>query len=322
MIETRALGRSDIAVAPLVFGGNVFGWTIDAPSSFTLLDAFVDRGFNFIDTADVYSRWLPGNRGGESETILGEWFKRSGKRDKVVLATKVGMDMGDGKKGLRKKYILAEVEASLKRLQTDRIDLYQSHQDDEATPILETLEAYDQLIREGKVRMIGASNFSGARLNEAIHCASEGNMPIYQTLQPEYNLYSRRQYETDLAPIVEKYGLGVITYFSLASGFLTGKYKTVEQTKGANRESRVVKYFDVRGKKILKALDEVAHETETAHATIALAWLLAQPTITAPIASATSVKQLETLFAAVDLKLTHEQISLLTNASSYEALKV
>lgn len=317
MIETRALGRSDIAIAPLVFGGNVFGWTIDAPGSFTLLDAFVDRGFNFIDTADVYSRWLPGNRGGESETILGEWFKRSGKRDKVVLATKVGMDMGDGRKGLRKKYILSEVEASLKRLQTDRIDLYQSHQDDESTPILETLEAYDQLIREGKVRVIGASNFTGARLNEAIHCASERSMPIYQTLQPEYNLYSRRQYETDLAPIVEKHGLGVITYFSLASGFLTGKYKTVEETKGANRESRVVKYFDMRGKKILKALDEVAHQVEAAQASIALAWLLAQPTITAPIASATSVKQLETLFAAIELKLTDEQIGLLTDASAY-----
>lgn len=315
-MQTRALGHSGIVIAPLVFGGNVFGWTIDASSSFILLDAFVDHGFNCVDTADVYSRWLPGNQGGESETILGRWFKQSGKREKVILATKVGMDMGEGGKGLRKRYILEEVEASLRRLQTDWIDLYQSHQDDETTPIQETLEAYDQLIRQGKVRIIGASNFSGSRLAESIECSRQMNLPAYQTLQPEYNLYSRQQYEKDLAPVAKKYGLGVIPYFSLASGFLTGKYKNPEDAKGANRESRVVKYFDDRGRRILKALAEVAEQTGAQKAAISLAWLLAQPTITAPIASATSVKQLEVLFTAADLKLTDDQIKLLTDASA------
>lgn len=316
-MQTRKLGQSDVSVVPLVFGGNVFGWTVDALEASKLLDTFVDRGFNFIDTADVYARWLPGNKGGESETILGNWFKRSGKRDKVVLATKVGMDMGDGKKGLRKKYILEEAEASLRRLQTDRIDLYQSHKDDESTPIAETLEAYQQLIQQGKVRVIGASNFKGARLTEALECGAQQNLPAYQTLQPEYNLYSRQQYETDLAPVAKKHGVGVITYFSLASGFLTGKYKTAESARGANRESRVLKYFDERGKKILKALDEVSQQTGAPHAAISLAWLLAQPTVTAPIASATSMRQLETLFAAVDLKLSEEHLKRLTDASAY-----
>ena len=316
-MQNRSLDHSGLQVAPLVFGGNVFGWTIDAPTSFTILDAYFDRGFNCIDTADVYSRWVPGNKGGESETILGEWFKRSGKRDKVVLATKVGMDMGDGKKGLSKRYILEEVEASLKRLQTDRIDLYQSHQDDESTPITETLEAYDQLIRQGKVRIIGASNYKAPRLTEAIETAKQRSLPLYRTLQPEYNLYAREEYETELAPVAKKYGLGVITYFSLASGFLTGKYKNVEDTKGANRGSLLLKYFDERGKKILQALDEVAKQTGAQQTSISLAWLLAQPTITAPIVSATSTKQLESLFAAVDLKLTKDQLKLLTNASAY-----
>jgi len=316
-MQTRTLGNSDLSVVPLVFGGNVFGWTVDAPAAFALLDAFVDRGFNFVDTADVYARWLPGNKGGESEAILGEWFKRSGKRDKVVVATKVGMDMGDGKKGLSKKYILEAVEASLKRLQTDRIDLYQSHCDDESTPIAETFEAYQQLIQKGKVRIIGASNFHGARLAEAIETAKKDSLPVYQMLQPEYNLYSRQQYETDLAPVAEKYGLGVIPYFSLASGFLTGKYKTAEDAKGANRESRVRKYFDDRGKRILKALDQVEQQTGARQAAISLAWLLAQSTVTAPIASATSTKQLETLFKAVELKLSEEQIKTLNEASSY-----
>jgi aryl-alcohol dehydrogenase-like predicted oxidoreductase len=316
-MQTRVLGHTDISIAPLVFGCNVFGWTVDAPGSFTLLDAFVDRGFNCIDTADVYSRWLPGNNGGESETMLGDWFKRSGKRDKVVLATKVGMDMGNGRKGLSKRYILEEAEASLRRLQTDRIDLYQSHQNDESTAITETLEAYQQLIQQGKVRAIGASNFKGARLSEAIECAQQKKLPIYETLQPEYNLYSRRQYETNLAPVAKKYGLGVITYFSLASGFLTGKYRNEEDARGANRESRVLKYFDERGKKILKALSEIAQQTGAQTATISLAWLLAQPTVTAPIASATSARQLESLFEAVDLKLSEENLKKLTDASAY-----
>jgi aryl-alcohol dehydrogenase-like predicted oxidoreductase len=316
-MQTRSLGSSNIQIVPLVLGGNVFGWTIDAPTSFRVLDAFVDRGFNCIDTADVYSRWLPGNHGGESETILGQWFQKSGKRDKVVLATKVGNDMGDGKKGLSKKYILEEVEASLKRLQTDHIDLYQSHTDDESTPLQETLEAYQQLIQQGKVRIIGASNYKGARLTEAIQVAQQHNLPVYQTLQPEYNLYDRQDYEQDLAPVAEKFHLGVIPYFALASGFLTGKYKTIADTKGKNRGSRVEKYFDARGKKILKGLDEVSKQTHAKQASVALAWLLAQPTITAPIASATSTDQLESFFAAVDLKLDAASLQKLNQASAY-----
>jgi aryl-alcohol dehydrogenase-like predicted oxidoreductase len=316
-MQTRKLGNSGIQVAPLMLGGNVFGWTIDAPTSFAVLDAFVDRGFNFIDTSDFYSRWIPGNQGGESETILGEWFKRSGKRDKVVLATKVGLDMGDGKKGLGKRYILEAAEASLKRLQTDRIDLYQSHEDDASTPLEERLEAYDQLIKQGKVRMIGASNYKGARLTEALETAKRKDLAAYQTLQPGYNLHTRQQYETELVPVVKKYGLGVIPYFSLASGFLTGKYKSAADAKGASREGLLQKYFDERGMKILKALDVVAKETGAPEAAISLAWLLAQPTVTAPIASATSTKQLEALLAAVELKLTDAQLKLLSDAGAY-----
>jgi aryl-alcohol dehydrogenase-like predicted oxidoreductase len=300
-----------------MLGGNVFGWTADAPTSFRILDAFTDRGFNFIDTADVYSRWVPGHRGGESESILGQWFQQSGKRDKIILATKVGMDMGDGKKGLNKRYILEEAEASLKRLHTDYIDLYQSHQDDEFTPIYETLEAYQQLIQQGKVRIIGASNYKAPRLAEAIETARKQALPVYQTLQPEYNLHRRQDYEQNLASVAEKFHLNVIPYFSLASGFLTGKYKSLEDTKGKNRGSRVEKYFDGRGEKILNALEEVSGETGAKPAAIALAWLLAQPTITAPIASATSTDQLESLFAAVDLKLDPEAINKLTQASAY-----
>jgi aryl-alcohol dehydrogenase-like predicted oxidoreductase len=316
-MQTRALGTSNIQIVPLMLGGNVFGWTIDAPTSFRILDAFTERGFNFIDTADVYSRWLPGNHGGESETILGQWFKESGKRHKIVLATKVGMDMGDGKQGLSKRYILQAVEASLKRLQTDHIDLYQSHKDDESTPIDETLEAYHQLIQQGKVHIIGASNYTSGRLTQAIEIANQHHLPVYQTLQPEYNLHTRQDYEQTLAPVAKRFHLGVIPYFSLASGFLTGKYKSIDDTKGANRGSRVEKYFDDRGKKILKALNEVAAETNAKPATIALAWLLAQPTITAPIASATSTDQLESLFAAVDLRLDAAALDKLTTASAY-----
>jgi aryl-alcohol dehydrogenase-like predicted oxidoreductase len=315
-MQTRQLGQTNLQIVPLMLGGNVFGWTIDQPTSFRILDAFTDRGFNFIDTADVYSRWAPGNRGGESETILGNWFKQSGQRDKVILATKVGMDMGDGKIGLSKKNILQAVEASLQRLQTDHIDLYQSHKEDQSTPIEETLEAYQQLIQQGKVRHIGASNYKPRSLTQAIELAQLSNLPIYQTLQPEYNLYDRQDYEQNLAPVAERFHLGVVPYFSLASGFLTGKYKTIEDTKGKNRGSRVEKYFDDRGKKILKALEEVSNETGAKQATIALAWLLAQPTITAPIASATSTGQLESLFAAVDLKLDEAARDKLTQASA------
>jgi aryl-alcohol dehydrogenase-like predicted oxidoreductase len=316
-MQTRRLGDTELEIVPVVFGGNVFGWTADEARSFELLDAWVDRGFNCIDTADVYSVWMPGHVGGESETIIGKWLKQSGKRDEVVLLTKVGMEMKSGGKGLSKKYILEEVEESLKRLQTDRIDLYQSHKDDESVPLEETLEAYAQLIDEGKVRYIGASNYKGARLAEAEELAEREKLPAYKTLQPEYNLHDRQGYETDLAPVAEKYGLGVIPYFSLASGFLTGKYQSAEDAKGKNREGRVQKYFDERGVKILKALKKVSEETGAEQAAVSLAWLLEQPTITAPIASATSTEQMEALFAAVDLKLSAAQLALLTDASAY-----
>jgi aryl-alcohol dehydrogenase-like predicted oxidoreductase len=316
-MQTRRLGDSELEIVPVVFGGNVFGWTVDEAKSFELLDAWVDGGFNCIDTADVYSVWMPGHVGGESETIIGKWLKQSGKRDEVVLLTKVGMEMKSGGKGLSKKYILEEVEASLKRLQTDRIDLYQSHKDDQSVPFEETLEAYAQLIDEGKVRYIGASNYKGARLAEAEDLSEREKLPAYKTLQPEYNLYDRQDYEEDLAPVAEKYGLGVIPYFSLASGFLTGKYQSLEDAKGKNREARVQKYFDERGMKILKALKKVSDETGAEQAAISLAWLLEQPTITAPIASATSTQQMEALFAAVDLKLSAAQVAQLTDASAY-----
>jgi aryl-alcohol dehydrogenase (NADP+) len=316
-LQSKPLGRSGLQIAPLMLGCNVFGWNIDAATSFTILDAFSDAGFNFIDTADVYSRWKPGNHGGESETIIGQWFARSGKRDKVILATKVGMDMGDGKKGLARAYILRAVEDSLRRLQTDYIDLYQSHQDDPATPIDETLSAYQQLIQQGKVRVIGASNYKAPRLREAIDIAKRENLPVYQTLQPEYNLYDREEFETELQPVAKELSLDVIPYFSLASGFLTGKYKSIDDTKGAARQSRVARYFDDRGLRILKALDEVAAETGASQATISLAWLLAQPTILAPIASATNTGQLDALTAAPNLKLSSAALAKLNQASAY-----
>ena len=316
-MRMRGLGRSEVRVVPLMLGGNVFGWTVDEARSFEILDAFAERGFNFIDTADVYSRWAPGNGGGESEVILGRWMNARGNRERVVLATKVGMDMGDGRVGLSKRYITEAVEESLRRLQTDYIDLYQSHKDDEATPIAETLEAYGRLMEQGKVRMIGASNYKGARLVEAVETAERNGLPAYATLQPEYNLHDRKDYETDLRPVAERFGLGVVPYFSLASGFLTGKYKSLEDTRGKSRGTRVERYFDERGRRILEALDGVAEETGATQASIALAWLLQQPTVLAPIASATSVGQMESLFAAVKLELTGEQVRRLTEASAY-----
>ncbi|MES2390012.1 MAG: aldo/keto reductase [Acidobacteriota bacterium] len=316
-METRLLGKTELKIVPLVLGGNVFGWTIDEATSFAVLDAFVERGFNCIDTADVYSKWVPGHVGGESETIIGNWFKRSGKRDQVVLLTKVGMPMPGAGQGLRKAWIVEEVENSLRRLQTDRIDLYQSHKDDPTGPIEETLQAYSELMAAGKVRFIGASNYSGERLTEAMETADQKGWPAYATLQPEYNLYSRQEYETDLAPVANRYGLGVIPYFALAAGFLTGKYQSVEDTRGKSRAARVEKYFDERGMKILKALKEVSEDTGAAQGSVALAWLMAQPTVTAPIASATSVEQLDALFEAVKLTLTGEQLKGLSEASAY-----
>ena len=321
-MQTRKLGKTDLEIVPMVFGGNVFGWTVDEATSFGLLDAFVDRGFNCIDTADVYSVWISGHKGGESETILGKWFARSGKRNSVVLATKIGMEMKDADgnpagKGLGKKWIFEEVEQSLRRLQTDHIDLYQSHKDDPKTPLEETLEAYGRLIEQGKVRFIGASNYKGDRLAEAIELSEKAGLPVYRTLQPEYNLHDRQGYEEDLAQVAAKFEVGVIPYFSLASGFLTGKYQTLEDAKGAKREARVAKYFDERGMKILKALKSVAEDKSVEQASVALAWMLAQPTITAPIASATSVKQMQAMFAAVELKLSEAELGALTEAGAY-----
>jgi len=294
-MEKRRLGKSNLEVAPLAFGGNVFGWTADEATSFELLDAFLEAGFNFVDTADVYSHWVPGNQGGESEAIIGKWLKRSGARHKVVISTKVGMRMASGTKGLSKSYILASADNSLKRLQTDYIDLYHAHIDDPATPLEETLGAFDQLIKQGKVRAIGASNYSGPRLTEALEVSRKNGLPAYQSLQPLYNLYDRSDYETNLEPVCEKYELGVITYFSLASGFLTGKYRSEEDTKTRARGERVKKYLNERGFRIVAALDEVAQRYGVTAAQVALAWLIARPSVTAPIASATDTMVMPTV---------------------------
>ena len=315
-MHKRKLGRTDLEVPVIMLGGNVFGWTLGESGSFQLLDQAVDAGLNFIDTADVYSKWVPGNQGGESETIIGKWFARSGKRDKVILATKVGMEMGDGKQGLAPKYIAQAVDDSLRRLQTDRIDLYQSHKDDETTPLEETLGAYDRLIHAGKVRCIGASNYSGARLREALETSRRNGLPRYESLQPLYNLMERDKYESDLAPVVAEYGIGVVPYFSLASGFLTGKYREPSDVKDRPRGPMVQKYLTDRGMAVLKALDSIAAAYRTAPATVALAWLIAQPGITAPIASATSGQQLDDLVSALDLKLDRASVEKLSAASA------
>jgi len=314
-MEKRKLGDSEIEIAPLVFGGNVFGWTTDDAMTFRLLDAFTDAGFNAVDTADVYSAWVPGNSGGESETAIGKWFRQSGKRDKVVLATKVGAELGENKKGLSKKYIVAAVEDSLKRLQTDYIDLYQSHYDDPATPIIETLEAYDQLVKDGKVRIIGASNFQIDRLEESIKISQQEELAVYQTFQPEFNLFDREDFETNIAPFTTANNLSVISYFSLASGFLSGKYRSKDDLQGSKRSGMVEKYLTPRGFKILAALDEVAAEYNSNPATISLAWLIAHPAVTAPIASATTPDQLKQLIDAATLKLSEEAIEKLNEAS-------
>ncbi len=315
-MQKRRLGHTTLEVPVIMLGGNVFGWTLDEAASFRLLDRAVDIGLNFIDTADVYAKWAPGNRGGESETILGKWFARSGKRNQIVLATKVGMDMGDGKQGMSAKYIAQAVEDSLRRLQTDRIDLYQSHKDDEKTPLEETLAAYDRLIREGKVRFIGASNYSGARLREALETSQRDGLPRYESLQPLYNLMERDKYESDLAPVVAEYGLGVIPYFSLAAGFLTGKYRASSDVNGKARGAMVQKYLNDRGFAVLQALDSIAAARHASLASVALAWLIAQPGITAPIASATSEAQLDDLAAALDLRLDGAALKKLSAASA------
>ncbi|MDQ2843135.1 MAG: aldo/keto reductase [Acidobacteriota bacterium] len=315
-MQNRKLGRSGLEVSPLCLGGNVFGWTADEQTSFRLLDAFVDAGGNFVDTADVYSIWAPGNKGGDSETVIGKWFQRSGKRAKVVIATKVGIEMAPDKKGLSKTYIQQAVEDSLKRLQTDTIDLYQSHRDDEQTPLEETLEAFAGLIKQGKVRAIGASNYSAQRLAAALETSEKKNLPRYESLQPGYNLYDRSGYEAELRPLCEKNGLGVIPYYSLAAGFLTGKYRSEADLGNKARGGTVKKYLNDRGFRILQTLDKVAKDHGSTPAKVALSWLIAQPTITAPIASATSLEQLRDLMDAANLKLDSSALQQLDQASA------
>lgn len=316
-MQFRSLGRTGLSIAPLVFGGNVFGWTADEKTSFALLDAFTGTGFNAIDTADVYSSWAPGNQGGESETVIGKWLKRSGlSRDKVVIVTKVGSDMGQGRRDLRKSWIIEEVENSLRRLQTDHIDLYLSHWPDPETPYEETLEAHAGLVKAGKVRAFGASNLDAGQLQASFDAADAAGLPRYAALQPEYNLYDRAGFEGALADLCRKEDLGVITYFSLASGFLTGKYRTAADTEGRARGEDVARYLDERGLRILAALDQVAAETGATPAEISLAWLMAKPAVTAPIASATSLSQLDSLMKAAALSLTPDQIAALDAAGA------
>lgn len=313
-MEFRQLGQSPLQVSPIAFGGNVFGWTADERRSFDLLDAWVDAGFNFVDTADVYSYWAPGNHGGESESLIGKWFKASGKRERIVLATKLGKPMGEGKRGLSAAYMREAVEASLRRLQTDYIDLYQAHDDDRDTPLEETLEAFARLIEAGKVRVIGASNYSGARLAQAVATSRRLGLPAYQSLQPEYNLMERAAYEADLEPVVRELGVGVISYYSLASGFLSGKYRQQADLSGS-RAAAVRKYLNERGQRVLAALDEVARDHSASPAQVALAWLIARPSVTAPIASATSTAQLEDLAQAASLRLDEAALARLDAAS-------
>lgn len=302
-MKRRPLGRSGIEVAPLAFGANVFGWTVDEPTACVLLDAFVDHGFNLVDTADVYSKWAPGNSGGESEAVIGRWLKRSGKRDRVVIATKVGMEMPGTGKGLSSRRIREAVEASLKRLQVERIDLYQAHAEDPDTPIEETLEAFDALVREGKVRAVGASNYAAPSLEAARAVSARRGLASYETLQPRYNLYTRAEFEEKLAPLCVREAIGVIPYYGLASGFLTGKYRSEADLAQSPRGAAVKQYLDGRGMRILSALDEVAREVRAKPAQVALAWLMGRPAITAPIASATTLAQLRELMAAADLAL-------------------
>jgi aryl-alcohol dehydrogenase-like predicted oxidoreductase len=315
-MDKRRIGRSDLAVAPFCLGGNVFGWTADEATSFAILDRFVERGFDFVDTADVYSRWAPGHAGGESETVIGRWFAaRPGIRETIVLATKVGMDLGEAGEGLSAQHIERACEASLRRLQTDRIDLYQSHLDDTATPLDETLRAHERLIAAGKVRVIGASNYSAARLGEALQVSASAGLPRYECLQPDYSL-AERGYEAELEPLCRAEQIGVIGYFSLAAGFLTGKYRTAQDAAGRARENRVAKYINPRGLSLLGVLDSVAGTLGASPAQVALAWIIARPGITAPIASATSVAQLDELLGSAALTLTADAIARLDAASA------
>ncbi|PPJ48127.1 aldo/keto reductase [Rhizobium sp. KAs_5_22] len=316
-MQKRSLGRTGLSIAPVVFGGNVFGWTVDEKTSFDLLDAFFDAGYNAIDTADVYSSWVDGHKGGESEEIIGRWLKRGHvARDKAVIVTKVGFDSQGRKTGLSAKWIAEAAEASLKRLGTDYIDLYLAHKPDEDVPIEETLEAFARLKQQGKVRAIGCSNYEADQLQASLDAAAKNNLPRYDVVQPEYNLYTRDRFEGPLADLCVKEEIGVISYYALAAGFLTGKYRSLKDTEGAARSYRVGNYLDDKGLKILAALDQVAAETGTTPATVAIAWVVARPGITAPIASATSLRQLESLIAAGELALSEAQMTLLTDAGA------
>jgi aryl-alcohol dehydrogenase-like predicted oxidoreductase len=314
-MEKRQLGQSSLHVYPITFGGNVFGWTADEAMSFRLLDAFVAAGFNFIDSADVYSRWHTGNKGGESETIIGNWLKARGGRDKVVIATKLGIEMAPGKKGLSRAYMVQAVEDSLRRLQTDYIDLYQSHRDDPETPIEETLSAYADLIKAGKVREIGASNFSAARLADSLKISTEKGLPRYQSLQPQYSLVERTEFEGPLEELCLKEKVGVIGYYSIASGFLTGKYRSKADAEGRARGARVEKYLNDYGFGVIAALDDVAKRYNAKPVQVAMAWLIARPSVTAPIASATNLDQLAELLKSAEIKLDAAAIQQIDAAS-------
>ena len=316
-MELRRLGRSDLKIAPLMLGTNVFGWTADEKTSFSILDAFVDAGFNAVDTADVYSRWSPAGAGA-SETVIGNWLAQGGRRDRIVLATKVGMEMGEGMKGLSAAYIETAVEASLKRLKTDYIDLYQSHRDDADTPLAETAEAYGRLVKAGKVRVVGSSNFTAERLRLAVDTAQSLGAPRYQSEQPLYNLYDRAGFEGALQQLCIDEQIGVIPFYGLASGFLTGKYRSEDDLAKSPRGRGAKKYMDARGMRILAALDQVAGGHGATPAQVALAWVMAQPGLTAPIASATSVAQLQELMGAADLKLSADDLAALGTASAPE----
>lgn len=313
---TRALGRSPLQVSPLCFGGNVFGWTADEATGFSLLDAWLDAGMNFVDTADVYSRWVPGHQGGESETLIGKWLQKSGKRRQLVLATKVGMDMGDGKTGLHPKYIKQAVDASLQRLQTDYIDLYQTHSDDPSIPLEDVLGTLGELIQAGKVRAIGASNYTAERLAAALDCSEQHRLARFESLQPLYNLYDRAVFEKELAPLCVERGVGVINFYALAAGFLTGKYRTEADVSKSKRGPKTVGlYLNPRGLRIVEALEQVAAQLHAQPSEVAIAWLLTRPAIAAPIASATSLAQLQSLATAATLQLDAAALALLENAS-------
>ncbi|KQM75559.1 aldo/keto reductase [Xylophilus sp. Leaf220] len=319
-MSLRTLGRSGLQVSPLAFGGNVFGWTVDPATAFSLLDAWLDAGMNFVDTADVYSRWVPGHRGGESETLIGQWLKKSGRRQQLVLATKVGKDMGDGKVGLRPAYIRQAVDASLQRLQTDYIDLYQSHDDDAGVPLEDVLGTFGELIQEGKVRAIGASNYSADRLALALDTSERHGLARYESLQPLYNLVDRKVFEDALEPLCLTRGVGVINFYALAAGFLTGKYRTAaDASKSARGKSTTDKYLNPRGLRILAALDTVAARYQATPGQVALAWQIARPAVTAPIASATSLEQLQDLVKATRLQLDAAAIEQLDKASAEAA---